>query len=130
MRSKKQSSRFAKFLLRAVLAALVWVVLGALALASAIPYGGGEKTLIALWTLSTFALPVWVIAAFFGGRDTKADTNTFDSRTDRRCPFCDKITPADYDDCIWCHKSISSKATSTNGANAADQNDIPKSGAT
>lgn len=114
LRTKKQSSRFGKFLIRAVVAVFVWVLMGALALASAIPYGGGDKTLITLWTLSSFALPVWVIAALFGGDVTKASgPNTPDSGADRRCPFCNKITPADYDDCIWCHELVSSANSST-----------------
>ncbi len=54
---------------RAAIAFVVWVVLGALMFLSALPYGGGSKLLTFLFTVATFVLPIWVIAAFFKSKE-------------------------------------------------------------
>ena len=45
-----------------VIGALAWVVIVALTLLSAVPFGGGSKELIGLLILATIGIPIW--AAF------------------------------------------------------------------
>jgi len=41
--------------------------------------------------------------------------NTLVDPVDRRCPFCEKLTPSSDPDCVWCHQAIGfdSKPTAT-----------------
>ena len=51
----------------------------------------------------------------YGSKTSIASTtDNPQSNSDQRCPFCKKITPMDYSDCIWCHKTIATEGKSEN----------------
>jgi len=105
MQEARRPLNVLSFISRLLFAIFVWVAIGGLAILSAVPYGGGSKFLLKVWGIFTIALPIWVILGLF-----KEDSNPVvgsESSPDCRCPYCDKVTPKAYGDCIWCHKNIS-----------------------
>ena len=97
-----ETSGVLSFLSRLFLGAFIWIAIGALAILSALPYGGGNTGLIGLFFLATLVLPIWAIAGLF----KKNSAPVADPSVDQKCPHCGRISPASYADCIWCHKTI------------------------
>jgi hypothetical protein len=52
-----------RFILRLAAGFVIWIVLGFIAIGSAIPYGGGSKMLFGVWLLSTVVLLFWALMA-------------------------------------------------------------------
>lgn len=50
-----------RFVGRLFLGGLIWGVLFVLVFLSAIPYGGGDRTLISLMQIFTVILPIWAV---------------------------------------------------------------------
>lgn len=48
-------------LFRLFLGIVIWIAVGALALLSAVPYGGGIESLIVVWQFATLLLPAWAL---------------------------------------------------------------------
>jgi hypothetical protein len=92
------------FIARLLIGGVAWIVSLGLAMASAIPYGGGDRGLLALFWLATLVIPIWVIAGLFK-RNNDPETGSPES-PDQRCPCCGRITPKYYQECIWCHQII------------------------
>ena len=58
---EKEVHPVGKVIARLMMGSIGWLMLGGLALLSAIPYGGGSKPLFDLWHLSGIALIVWAL---------------------------------------------------------------------
>jgi hypothetical protein len=66
-----------------------------------VPYQIPMLTVLALLALSTYHVHRFLLL----GKETRSPS-VREAPVDRRCPYCQKITPADDPTCIWCHEVI------------------------
>ena len=67
---------FLAVLLRVVMGGVLWSAIAALALLSAVPYGGGSQALFSVWLLATLALPIralWPLHRLFPGKKVQPE---------------------------------------------------------
>ena len=85
---------------------------GANGLVASLLFGGFVGAIVAAIFLPA-GIVIALIVRFF---TPKIEGNKPEPSPDQRCPFCHKITPVAYSDCIWCHKTIVIESKSENAA--------------